>query len=222
MRLPGRNYIQNSFFPPLVYPAKTSQGVLQLQYYEDPLKKFFNEERSNPAFLKNYSAQFQQMPITEDNEEDYVLKIQSLSDHTYRQIFSSLTKEEQLTLYDLAEDGLMNTTNYISLTMLLSKGLIVKDANGVLMIINRSFRNFILTVVKADDIKGIEKEISDSQTWDDYKYPLLILLGALLYFVLSSNPEKFGNVLPIITGILTGIPTVMKMLSFVKPGESKG
>jgi len=42
-----------------------------------------------------------------------------------------------------------------------------------------------------------------------------------LYFVLSSNPEKFGNILPVITGILTGIPTVMKMLSFMKPGESQ-
>lgn len=185
-------------------------------------KKFSDEECSKPAFLKNYRSQFQQMPVNEKNEEDYILKIQSLCDHSYRQIFASLTKEEQLTLYDLAEDGLMNTTNYMSLTMLLSKGLVVKDSNGVLMIINRSFRNFILTVVKAEDIKSIEKEISDNQTWNDYKYPVLIFLSALLYFVLSSNPDKFGNVLPVITGILTGIPTVIKMLSFIKPGQSQG
>jgi hypothetical protein len=184
-------------------------------------QKFLNEECSNPAFLKNYNAQFQSMPIDEDNEEDYILKIQSLCDHSYRQIFSSLTKEEQLTLYDLAEDGLMNTTNYISLTMLLSKGLVIKDDTGVLMIVNRSFRNFILTMVKAEDVKSIEKEINDDHTWNDYKYPVLILLGALLYFVLSSNPEKFGNVLPVVTGVLAGIPTILKMLSFMKPGESK-
>jgi hypothetical protein len=184
-------------------------------------KKFLNEECSNPAFLKNYKVQFQEMSIDEGNEEDYVLKIQSLCDHTYRQIFSSLTKEEQLTLYDLAEDGLMNTTNYISLTMLLNKGLVIKDDNGVLLIVNRSFRNFILTMVKAEDVKSIEKEISDDHTWNDYKYPVFILLGALLYFVLSSNPEKFGNVLPVVTGVLAGIPTILKMLSFMKPGESK-
>jgi hypothetical protein len=184
-------------------------------------QKFLNEECSNPAFLKNYITQFQSMPIDEDNEEDYILKIQSLCDHSYRQIFSSLTKEEQLTLYDLAEDGLMNTTNYMSLTMLLSKGLVIKDKTGVLMIVNRSFRNFILTMVKAEDVKSIEKEINDDHTWNDYKYPVFILLGALLYFVLSSNPEKFGNVLPVVTGVLAGIPTILKMLSFMKPGESK-
>jgi hypothetical protein len=115
----------------------------------------------------------------------------------------------------------MNTTNYISLTMLLNKGLVIKDDNGVLLIVNRSFRNFILTMVKAEDVKSIEKEISDDHTWNDYKYPVFILLGALLYFVLSSNPEKFGNVLPVVTGILAGIPTILKMLSFMKPGESK-
>jgi hypothetical protein len=193
---------------------------------DDPVepfkKKFLDEECSRPAFLKNYKALFQQLPVNEDNEEDYILKIQSLCDHTYRQIFASLTKEEQLILYDLAEDGLINTTNYIAITMLLSKSLIVKDENGVLTIVNRSFRNFILTIVKSEDIKYIEKEITDNQTWNDYKYPVFILLGAVLYFVLSSNPEKFGNILPVITGILTGIPTVMKMLSFVKPGGSQG
>ena len=183
---------------------------------------FLTAECSNPSFLNNYKAQLRSLHIDQNNEEDYILKIQSLCDHSYRHLLSSLTKEEQLTLYDLAEDGLMNTTNYTALTMLLNKGLIKKDDNGVLMIINRSFRNFILTAVNADEIKSIEKEINDDHTWNDYKYPVLIILGALLYFVLSSNPEKFGNILPVISGVMAGIPTVIKMLSFLKPGEVKG
>ena len=183
-------------------------------------KEFLATECSHPKFLNKYQKEFKNL-ATVENEEDNILKIQSLSDHSYRQIWSSLTKEEQLTLYDLAEDGLMNTTNYMSLSMLLNKGLMLKK-DGVLMLMNRSFRNFVLTVVNSEEVKSIEKEISDGQTWNDYKYPLWIILGALVYFVLSSNPEKFGNVLPLISGVMAGIPTILKLLSYLKPAEGKG
>jgi len=191
------------------------------KYSVDPyLKEFLATECSYPAFLNKYHTQFKTLSNEEEKTEDNILKIQSLSDHSYRQIWYSLTKEEQLTLYDLAEDGLINTTNYMSLTMLLNKGLVIKR-DGVLILMNRSFRNFVLTNVNSEEVKFIEKKICDGQTWNDYKYPVLIILGALVYFVLSSNPEKFGNVLPLVSGVMAGIPTVLKLLSYMKPGEGK-
>ena len=182
-------------------------------------EEFLATECSHPLFLNKYKTQFEALSDKEVKAENNILKIQSLSDHSYRQIWSSLTKEEQFTLYDLAEDGLVNTTNYMSLTMLLNKGLVLKK-DGVLILMNRSFRNFVLTVVNTREVKSIEKEISDGQAWGDYKYPVLIILGALIYFVLSSNPEKFGNVLPLISGVMAGIPAVLKLLSFLKPAEN--
>jgi hypothetical protein len=97
--------------------------------------------------------------------------------------------------------------------------LIIK-LDGVITIINTSFRNFILTIVNDKEIENIQSEISDGQTWMNYKYPLLIVIGALIWFVLSSSPEKFGNVLPIVSGIMAGIPTILKLLSYFKPGTS--
>jgi hypothetical protein len=196
--------------------TETAKADPSGKYQDD----FLMYECGHPVFLNKYKPEFGSFAENEDMMEDNILKIQGLSDHSYRQIWDSLTKEEQLTLYDLSEDGLINTTNYMSLTRLLNKGLIIKN-DGILMLMNRSFRNFILTVVNTDEIWKIEKEVSDGQTWNDYKYPVLIILGALIYFVLSSNPEKFGNVLPVISGVMAGIPTVLKLLSYLKPAESK-
>ena len=213
-------YINNN--SPAVEENKSPADKQNSNDHLNPSETFLKNECCNTGFSDTFKKQFDTVAFNEKNEEDYILKIQSLCDHSYRHIWSSLTKEEQLILYDLAEDGLLNTTNYISLTMLLNKGLVVKDAEGLLMIINRSFRNFILTVVNSDEVKNIEKEISDDHTWNDYKYPVLIILGAFLYFALSSNPEKFGNTLPLISGVAAGITTILKLLSFMKPGETKG
>ena len=144
--------------------------------------------------------------------------VQSLSGQAYRHVWNTLTHEEQLMLYDLAEDGLMNTSNFMPLSNLLNKGLILRK-DGVLMLMNKSFRNFVLSTVNREGIRQLEKEINEGQTWSDYKYPVLIVLAGLVYFVLSSNPEKFGNVLPVISGIMAGIPTVLKLLSYLKPAD---
>jgi hypothetical protein len=71
------------------------------------------------------------------------------------------------------------------------------------------------------DLKLISKVIPDGQSWNDYKYPLLIVLAALVYIIVTSNPEKFGNVLPFVTGITAGIPTKIKILSYIKPAIVK-
>lgn len=181
-------------------------------------KDFIANEFSYPLFLKKYQSQFEKYPCCEETSEDNILKIQSLSDQSYREIWHSLTKEEQITLYDLAEDGLVNTNNDRTLNILISKGLII-NKDGVLVPVNHSFRNFILMIVDPVTLKSIEKKVSDGQTWNDYKYPVLIVLATLVYFVFYSSPEKFGNVLPLVSGIMAGVPTILKLLSYMKPAE---
>ena len=179
----------------------------------------FDTEPGAPVLLNNRSKQTDPRLIESMNEEN-VLIFQSMSQLPYREIWTSLTQEEKIILYDIAEDGLVNTSNYMPLSTLLNKGLLIKN-NSVLMIMNQSFRNFILTTVHPGEIKSIEKEVNDGQTWEDYKYPALIILGALVYFILSSSPEKFGNVLPVVSGMMAGIPTIMKLLSFLKPADKR-
>jgi hypothetical protein len=157
----------------------------------------------------------------ENPMEDYeVINQQKLFSQRYLSVWKSLTHEEQFLLIDLAEDGLVNTVNYMVLEELVERGLIYRD-DGVLHIVNASFRNFILTAFSSGDIKTIQADITGGSSWNDYKYPVLIVLGSLVYFVLTSNPEKFGNVLPYITGITAGIPTIIKVLSYIKPSAGK-
>ena len=89
--------------------------------------------------------------------------------NTTAQKKTRLGQKEQLALYDLAEDGLMNATNYTEVIKLYSKGLVIRK-DGVLLMVNRSFRNFVLTIVNCREVQSIEKQISDYNTWSDYKY----------------------------------------------------
>jgi hypothetical protein len=177
-------------------------------------------ELNHPVFLNKYKDQFRDN-VKENKTEDKILMIQSLSEQSYAQIWASLTKEEKIVVYDLAADGLVNTANIMPLSMLVNKGLLLHK-DGVLTMMNSSFRNFVLTVVNAGELRKLEKEANAEASWSDYKYPVLITLGGLVYFALSSSPEKFGNVLPLVSGLMAGIPTVLKLFSFFKPAESKG
>ena len=222
--------VDNSSFPGYIYRWNNLLGRFTNIYTDNNAsrqprstnnsfsKHFIANEFGYPLFLKKYQCQFEKYPCCEETSEDNILKIQSLSDQSYREIWHSLTKEEQITLYDLAEDGLVNTTNDRTLTILINKGLIV-NKDGVLMPVNHSFRNFILMIVHPATLKNIEKKVSDGQTWNDYKYPVLIILATLVYFVFYSSPEKFGNVLPLVSGIMAGVPTILKLLSYMKPAE---
>src|SRR5678815_2699636 len=86
-------------------------------------------------------------PNKDINSDGLALKIQLTSQHYYMYIWNSLTKEEKFILYDLAEDGLVNTHDTLNLTMLIGKGLIQRDNDGALRIFNKSFRNFIISSI---------------------------------------------------------------------------
>jgi hypothetical protein len=175
-------------------------------------------------YSQQYSLQVASVGLKKNGggtiNEAQTLRRQQYYSQQYLWLWQSLTSEEQLILVDLAQDGLVNTLNINVLESLVARGLIYCDDNA-LHIVNASFRNFILTAFSSGDVKAIQADISGGSSWNDYKYPLLIVLAALVYIVVTSNPEKFGNVLPFVTGITAGIPTIIKILSYIKPATGK-
>ena len=57
----------------------------------------------------------------------FALKLQCTSHYFYMYIWQSLIKEEKLFIYDLAEDGLVNSCDDHNLCILVEKGLIDRD-----------------------------------------------------------------------------------------------
>jgi hypothetical protein len=121
-----------------------------------------------------------------------------------------LTKEEQFIVYDLAQDGLVNPENIESITLLLNKGIIIYD--GTLKIMNQSFRNFVLSVVKPEYALRMEA-VSESGSWTIFKVPLILILGCVSIFFFVTQQDAFSNVLAYATTITAGIPLILKLLN---------
>ena len=141
-----------------------------------------------------------------------IFKLQLTSQYFYTDIWQSLTHEEKFILYDLAEDGLVNSYDDFNLSMLICKGLIIRH-DGVLMLFNRSFRNFILTAIGEKEIASIKEQIRDNGKWGNLRMPLNIAIVAILAFLFTSQQEEYSRVIAYITAFGAAIPTTLKIFS---------
>ncbi|HPI10468.1 MAG TPA: hypothetical protein PLK63_05490 [Catalimonadaceae bacterium] len=155
-----------------------------------------------------------------DRNDAVLIDLHTTTLHFYRDIWHSLMPEEKVMLYDLAEEGLLNTSNYLTLFGLMRKGLILKS-NGMYFLLNHSFRHFILTAVTEKEMEKAESKIDENSIWKEYQGPILVTIAALLWFVLYANQDQFGQIFPVITALATGLPTIVKLFSFFIPGASK-
>lgn len=150
----------------------------------------------------------------------FPLKLQNTSQYFYMYIWQSLTKEEKFLLYDLAEDGLVNTFDDHNLNMLISKGVIIRY-DGALKLFNKGFRNFILTAIGNAELHKIKKDIKDNGNWSKLKTPLLVVFIAILTFLLASQQETYSKVIAYMSALAAAIPTLIKLFSMIEKAPQK-
>jgi hypothetical protein len=153
--------------------------------------------------------------------DNAVISLNVAVTHYYRDIWSSLTPEEKVMVYDLAEEGLLNTANYMTLYSLIKKSLIIRKDDRIYHLINESFRHYVLSIITKEEIEKAENEINENSMWKDFRGPVLVIIAAMLWFVLYSNQDQFGAVFPIITAMAAGLPTLIKLFSYFLPGSAK-
>jgi len=146
-------------------------------------------------------------------------KLGITSHYFYMYMWQSLTKEEKFLLYDLAEDGLVNPYDDYNLTLLISKGLIIREYN-ILKIFNHEFRNFILTAIGHAEAMQIQEQIKDTGNWSKLKTPLLLLIAAVLVFLFTSQKETYSTLFKYLTIIAAGVPAILKVFSMFE-GKAK-
>lgn len=156
-----------------------------------------------------------------DVKEEIILKIQSMAQPFYYSLWNTCSKEEKYLLYDLAMDGFVNTNNERGLKKLLEKGLIYYQES--LMLMNESFRNFILSTIKETESLAMEKELRRSGNWSLYSSIFLILLVSLIVFVSLSQKEIISQFVALLAGLATAIPYLLRFSGFFSSisGKSK-
>ena len=154
------------------------------------------------------------------NAEELAFKLQMTAHYFYMYIWHSLTKEEKFLLYDLAEDNLVNSFDDHDLGLLIGKGIIYRE-DGTLKLFNKGFRNFILTAIGNSEAMKIKERIKDNGNWGKWRTPLILIFTAILLFLMVSQEEVYNDLLFYVGALGTGIPIVLKLLSFFDSGGRK-
>lgn len=210
-------------FKIVIHPIESSKVAPNA--YDEDWKQFLAEETQYGHFLNSL-----QSPIIErlDNwakDKDVLLsggelshKLSITAHYFYMYIWQSLTREEKFILYDLAEDGLVNPFDKYNLTLLIAKGLIVRE-NCVLRLFNEGFGNFILTSIGSSEALKIQNQISDNGNWRKLRTPMIILIIALLVFLFTSQQETYATIIKYVTILSVAVPAILKLFSLIRSDQ---
>jgi len=182
-----------------------------------PMDQIIMKELEYSHFLNKMKGIIPVHPEPENKDLDMqsdslIFKLQLMSQYFYTYIWQSLTMEEKFLLYDLAEDGLVNSYDDYNLSLLISKRLIVRS-DGTLMLFNKGFRNFILTAIGETEANRIKDQVKANGNWDSLKTPMSLVILAILVFLFASQEEAYSRIITYITAFSAGIPAVLKVFS---------
>ncbi|MEI9921948.1 MAG: hypothetical protein WDO14_24615 [Bacteroidota bacterium] len=146
-------------------------------------------------------------------DELFVLKIQELASHYYHSIWSHLTSKEKYVLYDLALDELTNYRNHSVLAELESKGILYfNEHENRMKIFNKSFRNFILTVIEPDDAMALEREINLTSTWESIRLVMFVILIGFVVFMFATDQKGLNKTLGLFSTVTALGPAFVSFL----------
>jgi len=208
------------------WPPTTSRGQGNQKYMEDEFRfgAYFNKLRTNA--VKNITETF--FKKTWDlkqpySDELFVLKIQDIAQNYFYSVWTSLSSKEKYVLYDLASDELTNYKNYIVLAELERKGILFFcDKENTLKIFNKSFRNFILTVVNPEEALLLEKQVNVTGTWEIVRMVLVILFVSIGMFLFFTESTAFNKIIGAVTAVGSLIPAIINFFTHIKGVKPSG
>lgn len=189
---------------------------ISLPFESDPLihgdeahEELISEECGHGAFLRNMFDELIELYKGKEHisPEDIILDIELRAQLYYQVLWSTSNREERFIMFDLAQDGLVNDRNVRAIKSLLNKGLLVNTGDQ-LQVMNRSFRNFILTEINREDTLTLEHRINRESAWVQIRTPIMIILFALGAFLLTTQEQLLNDARGIITASAAALPAL--------------
>lgn len=137
--------------------------------------------------------------------ESVIVEIEQQAHLYYQALWNNCSEEEQYLIYDLAQDGLVNTHNRSGINNLVRMGIIYRGYDN-LELMNHSFRNFVLTVVNEREALMMELKIKREGTWNRIRVPITLILLAFGIFIFYFQADWFDQSLGLLTALAAIIP----------------
>jgi Cache domain len=150
--------------------------------------------------------------------ERVISRVHACCNPYYYAVWATCSKDEKLTLCNLATHQLMSSSNP-TLPQLLRRGLIAKDP--FLRPMSESFARFIAARATPARIEAWKGE-QEGGAWDSLKFPFVITLIAVAAFLFVSQRELYNSTLALVSAFAAGMPALFKLLGLFTGAKSGG
>ncbi|TGE27514.1 PDC sensor domain-containing protein [Hymenobacter metallicola] len=154
-------------------------------------------------------------------ERDIVtLTIKRMGMLYFRSLWRKLSAHEQFLLFDLAQDGIINTNNWPVLDSLVRKGYLIIGNDDRLRIMSEGFRAYILSTVPRQQALTFEAKERRQGLWAKLSLPLLLLLASAAVFLAATQGETLSvaqQYLALLTGL---VALLLRLFSGVASGPA--
>ncbi|TKK69335.1 hypothetical protein FC093_08445 [Ilyomonas limi] len=157
-----------------------------------------------------------------ENNEEVIIWLHLVLNDVYEAIWEQCTDVEKYTLYDFATDGFTNYKQVILLYDLYDKGLLVKEEDGNISLMTKSFRNFLITKEGAEEVRKMSRA-SRTGSWGTLRTVFYIILIASAIFIFISQEEASRRLITIVTSMGALLPAILKLFdksTFSMPAAS--
>jgi len=188
---------------------------------------FIKQETRNSDFLYDLRARVQHdyhhklarsgsAALAEDEME---IKISQMASNYFDSIWMSLSMSERKVLYDLAKDQLVNHNNLHDLSILYQKGLIIyAEYEDQLMLMSRSFRNYILTRLNQDEINKLKADEAEKGNWHKLRTILIVVILLVGIFLFMTQQEALNSLVAYLSAFSGGIFALLNIINRIPAG----
>ena len=208
--------------PPAPLPADAEQQLIGPNL---SLQRFFERECQlspfvaslRPAIVANLWRRLE--PGVPLSRSEIVTVVQRLAQFHFRRLWLALSPQERFLLFDLAQDGLVNSDDRQPLDSLLRKGFLRYSGHGRLGLSSTSFRDYLLTAQRRREALRYAQADPDGSSWASAQTPLLLLLAAGALFVFISQPNILTQTQGFVVALTSLIPAIFGLLRFIVPAS---
>lgn len=138
----------------------------------------------------------------------------------FRRFWRFSTREEKLTLFQLADDAMVNPKNADVVSQLMQRGAIIRDPD--FMIASRSLEQFIRRAEPAERFGQWEAQVSERSEWGLRRLPIGIVIALAAGSLLYSQADATQSTVMSFTALITGLPALIQLSSllFLRGGRN--
>ena len=198
-------------------------GTFEVQYHSiQPVQRKFQSdimtsEMNACLYLQNAGEKMQHLSLP---DEDFIIHIEEVAQPYYTALWNSLSVDEKLLLYDLAQDRFVNLKNHRMLRVLMQKGVVVRDDDG-LRVMNRSFAYFIINFFQTDEEVKVTHAAQTKGSWGNIQLVFVMLLIGIATFIALAQKEFIGNINAVVVTATSALALLSKFGGLFGSDKSK-